>query len=155
MQEFSYKLFIFGLLLLSYSCKQTEDFPNFALGFYLVDKSTGENLVGEGKPFKPEDVTVFSMYGGDPATKVDLENNSGFYNDNEIGYRWIISNGGVAVRTDYIIFLEGLEPDTITLLNGYKTDVENIDIYLNGKIQDKIYMDNNPRTPIVKIEKEI
>ena len=150
-------LFAFCLFTVCNSCIQDLDGGEqvFSFGTYLVDKSTGENLIGDGKPYKPGDLEVFVMYYGDSTTKRDHHESSNISKSLEKGNVLIVDVGNSPVKTEFIIYLGDLKPDTVTLKDGVKKPYENIDLFLNGKKEDNFFLQHYRDIPFIKIEKEL
>ena len=150
-------LLAFCLLTVFNSCIQDLDGGEqiFRFGAYLVNKSTGENLIGDGKPYKPEDLEIFVMYYGDPATKRDYHDRFGISKSLEKGNVLTVGVDDGPFRTEFIIYLGDLKPDTVTFKDGVKKPYENIDLFLNGSKQDKFLLQHYRDTPFIKIEKEL
>ena len=164
MKKIFYLLFAFCILVISTSCKKENpgySFPIYSFNFYLVNKVTGENLIGLGgeHSYHPGEVGIAEMYGNDPSTKTTMIHRETYSIDQheELGYYYSFDYEAYEHRIDHIFYLDDLKPDTITIINTLSS--RGIEIYINSILEDHFTQEDffQPGQPATfyKIEKEL
>ncbi|MEQ9287006.1 MAG: hypothetical protein RIG77_08875 [Cyclobacteriaceae bacterium] len=131
---------LFILSLACFGCSKQDPEPIIldVIRIYIMDKDTGENLLGyDGQPIQPMDVKIFASNDG--VNRISVQGNFSSIVDTDQEYHILISHYNFYTYIDYIIDTGMGEEDTVTITNENKKSI--FQFLVNGTLKSTLTLE--------------